>query len=201
MDVAERLFAAQGFDGTSVRDIAHDAGVNVAMISYYFGSKEKLMEALFLHRISAGRLVLEHLLNDKEMHPMAKVEAIIEGIVDRMLQHHSFHRIMFREQLVANNEAVARLIIDMKLKNLEIVGKIIAEGQRKKVFVKGIDVALTMMTVIGTIYQAATTSTYLHISHPPETAISPEAYAATTKKKLKAHLKHTLKAILTYDGQ
>ncbi|WP_431212540.1 TetR family transcriptional regulator [Puia sp. P3] len=43
---AEKLFAEKGFDGTSVRDIAQLAGVNLAMISYYFGSKEKLLEAL-----------------------------------------------------------------------------------------------------------------------------------------------------------
>ncbi len=47
MNAAEKLFAVNGFDGTSVRDIAQEAGVNVAMISYYFGSKEKLMEAVF----------------------------------------------------------------------------------------------------------------------------------------------------------
>ncbi|MES1161400.1 MAG: TetR family transcriptional regulator, partial [Bacteroidota bacterium] len=41
--VAEELFGENGFDGTSVRDIAHKAGVNLAMISYYFGSKEKLL--------------------------------------------------------------------------------------------------------------------------------------------------------------
>ncbi|HNP53387.1 MAG TPA: TetR family transcriptional regulator [Ferruginibacter sp.] len=39
---AEILFADKGFEGTSVRDIAKQAGVNLAMISYYFGSKEKL---------------------------------------------------------------------------------------------------------------------------------------------------------------
>ena len=38
--VAEELFALHGFDGTSVRDIAEKAGVNLAMISYYFQSKE-----------------------------------------------------------------------------------------------------------------------------------------------------------------
>jgi len=46
LTVAEQLFAEQGFDGTSVRDIAQGANVNLAMISYYFGSKEKLLEAL-----------------------------------------------------------------------------------------------------------------------------------------------------------
>ncbi|MFK4985547.1 TetR family transcriptional regulator, partial [Klebsiella pneumoniae] len=44
--VAERLFSEQDFDAVSVRDIAKEANVNVAMISYYFGSKEKLLEEL-----------------------------------------------------------------------------------------------------------------------------------------------------------
>jgi AcrR family transcriptional regulator len=37
---AESLFSQKGFDGTSVRDIAEAAGINTAMISYYFGSKK-----------------------------------------------------------------------------------------------------------------------------------------------------------------
>ena len=36
LDVSERLFSEKGFEGTSVRLIASEAGVNVAMISYYF---------------------------------------------------------------------------------------------------------------------------------------------------------------------
>ena len=55
--VAEKLFGDQGFDGTSVRDIAQHANVNLAMISYYFGSKEKLLEALLEQR--ANYTILE----------------------------------------------------------------------------------------------------------------------------------------------
>ena len=40
------LFNSKGFDGTSVRDIAARAGVNVALISYYFGGKKSLLESL-----------------------------------------------------------------------------------------------------------------------------------------------------------
>ncbi len=47
LDTAESLFSRKGFEGTSVRDIAEAAGINTAMISYYFGSKEKLMEQIF----------------------------------------------------------------------------------------------------------------------------------------------------------
>ena len=43
---AEKLFAEKGFAATSTRDIAKNAGVNVSMISYYFGSKEKLFEEI-----------------------------------------------------------------------------------------------------------------------------------------------------------
>jgi AcrR family transcriptional regulator len=42
LDVAARLFAAHGLEGTSVRDIAKEAGLNLSLVSYYFGGKEGL---------------------------------------------------------------------------------------------------------------------------------------------------------------
>jgi AcrR family transcriptional regulator len=45
LDAARRRFAADGYAATTVRDIADDAGVNVALISRYFSSKEGLFEA------------------------------------------------------------------------------------------------------------------------------------------------------------
>jgi len=42
LDAALALFAAHGFAGTSTRSIASSAGVNLAMIHYYFGNKEQL---------------------------------------------------------------------------------------------------------------------------------------------------------------
>ena len=46
LDVAENLFAKHGFEGTTTRAISDQAEVNIAMLSYYFGSKEKLLEAV-----------------------------------------------------------------------------------------------------------------------------------------------------------
>jgi AcrR family transcriptional regulator len=198
LEVAERLFAEHGFEGTSVRDIAQEAGVNVAMISYYFGSKEKLLQAIFNYRSTAGRLFLEHIVADKSMHPLDKIDALADGMVDRMMQHKTFHRVMQQSQMIANNEEVAQMIKQMKQKNFELVNKIVAEGQQKKVFVKGIDTGMLMMTVIGTIYQATTGSVYFKNPHDPSKG---EEYSEFMKKKLKAHLKHVLKAVLTYEGK
>ena len=52
LEVAETLFAEKGFDGTSIRDISKVAKINIAMVSYYFGSKEKLLESLILFKTS-----------------------------------------------------------------------------------------------------------------------------------------------------
>lgn len=45
LDAARRRFAEDGYAATTVRDIADDAGVNVALINRYFASKEGLFEA------------------------------------------------------------------------------------------------------------------------------------------------------------
>jgi AcrR family transcriptional regulator len=50
LDSAEQLFAKLGYSATSFRDIAVDANVNPALISYYFGSKRFLHEAVYKRR-------------------------------------------------------------------------------------------------------------------------------------------------------
>jgi AcrR family transcriptional regulator len=49
MKVARSLFAELGFSGASTRKIAEKAGCNVAMIGYYFGSKEGLLDQILDH--------------------------------------------------------------------------------------------------------------------------------------------------------
>ena len=46
LDAAAKLFAERGFDRTTVRDIAGEAGVNQALLFRYFGTKEALFEAV-----------------------------------------------------------------------------------------------------------------------------------------------------------
>lgn len=200
LEVAERLFAGRGYEGTSVRDIAQEAGVNVAMISYYFGSKEKLLHAVFSNRITSGRLMMAHLVADKELSPLEKIDALVENMVERTLQHSNFHRVMIRAQLTGEHDELTKLMLETKLKNMELVAKIIAEGQKKKVFTKGVDVPLLMMTVIGTVYQAAAGSAYYKMASSKED-LPEEAAQDMLKKNLKQHLKRLLKATLTYEGK
>src|SRR5271163_4408111 len=51
LDTAEELFARSGPAAVTLRSIAAAADVNVAAVNYYFGSKEKLFEEMFLRRV------------------------------------------------------------------------------------------------------------------------------------------------------
>ncbi len=84
----------KGFDGTSVRDIAGHASVNRAMISYYFGSKEKLLIALIEHRAGYTRGILEELAKDENITPFEKMDRLVDMYVDKISQQFkiSLHR-------------------------------------------------------------------------------------------------------------
>src|SRR5215213_2696286 len=106
INTAEKLFANRGYDGTSIRDIAEEAGVNIAMISYYFGSKEKLMQALFEERASYIKLKLENLLKNEKLTPWEKIEIIIDEYVNRIAQKQQFYKIMAYEQILKKNTGI-----------------------------------------------------------------------------------------------
>src|SRR5665213_227556 len=50
MDAAERLMADSGFAGVSVREVSAEAGTQISAITYHFGSKEHLLDAIFARR-------------------------------------------------------------------------------------------------------------------------------------------------------
>ena len=67
LDAAERLFMAHGYDGTSMRQITSEAGVNLAAVNYHFGAKETLMQEVFRRRLDW--------LNDERMRVLDDLEA------------------------------------------------------------------------------------------------------------------------------
>jgi len=193
LEAAEELFAEKGYEGTSVRDIANRAGVNIAMISYYFGSKEKLLESLIQYRAGYTSDLLDALKKSPDDDPVRKIEKVIDLYVDRILTHHRFHNIMSRQLSMISEKNIKNQMIEIKKQNLEIIKKIIEEGQRKKMFRK-VDIELTVASIVGTISQVTLSkSFYCQLMHIPE--ISFDEYSIRIKNRVKKHLK---KLIITY---
>ncbi|OJW85274.1 MAG: hypothetical protein BGO69_06560 [Bacteroidetes bacterium 46-16] len=196
IETAERLFAAKGFEGTSVRDIAQEAGINIAMISYYFGSKEKLIEAIFAYRISYTRLTILNVINDEAMSPTEKLERIIDSYIDKMMKNQCFYRLMAQERSILEVQNISELIYDSKARNMEMVKKILQEGQKKGEFRKNIDVALLMATMIGTSNHF-TSSQAFYRRYNNLKDMSDEDFQKYLKKKLGTYLKTLFKSLLT----
>jgi AcrR family transcriptional regulator len=73
LDAARRRFATDGYAATFVRDIANDAGVNVALINRYFTSKEGLFRACLLGAVDElKRTVPDDMTLDEMPHAMAR---------------------------------------------------------------------------------------------------------------------------------
>ncbi|HTM64845.1 MAG TPA: TetR family transcriptional regulator [Flavipsychrobacter sp.] len=198
LEIAERLFATNGYEGTSVRDIAHEAGVNIAMISYYFGSKEKLLQSVFEMRVQFIQVQLESMLSNEQLSPLEKVYQFLDNFVERMMNQQQFHKIMVREQIAQKYEPITKLILDAKKRNQELVKKLITDGQKKGVFKKNVDLSLVLITVIGTANQMISTQhIYREINNLEH--LSDEDFQKLIRKRLSVHLKTLFKAILTYE--
>ena len=84
LDAAEQAFAEFGFAGASLRQIVADAGVNLATVYYYFGSKRGLMAAVFSRRFGPlAQAQLESLKRFQQQTPgqPVLVEKILEALI------------------------------------------------------------------------------------------------------------------------
>ena len=153
LEVAEELFAQKGFEGTSVRELAKKAKINVAMISYYFGSKERLFESLVEFRAGFMREKLQLLHREEGMDPMSKMERLVDYYVDRVTSNNRFSRILHRELSLQQRSEMHHAITDILLRNANEMRGIIHEGIHKKVF-RDIDAEMLIATLVGTTMQA-----------------------------------------------
>jgi len=193
---AEKLFAEKGFDGTSVRDIAQLAGVNLAMISYYFGSKEKLLEALIEFRAMYAYGILEELNKNESLSPWDKIDRLVEFYVDRILNNLPFHNIMYQESATNyRSEEIKQKVITIKMRNLDQITKIIADGQQKKLF-RQVDIPMTVGTIMGTISSYTQSRSYSCLILALQENVNDDTYRQRLAVRLKSHLKQLLRAHL-----
>ena len=98
VDAASFLFFQKGFHGTSVRDIARRASVNVSLISYYFNGKQGLLEyAVTNYFETYMKLLEEELEHNSSLTTIKKMKKVIEVIIKYRTEHFQLTSFIHRE--------------------------------------------------------------------------------------------------------
>jgi AcrR family transcriptional regulator len=88
LDAAEALFSRHGFYGVTVRQVAAEAGVDTALIHYYFGAKRELFDSVFARRAEVvNQERLDAMAAYQAAHPNdMTVEGVIEAFIGPLLE-------------------------------------------------------------------------------------------------------------------
>jgi AcrR family transcriptional regulator len=150
LDVAEKVFADLGYDGASTRTISGEAGVNMAMLNYYFGSKEGLFLKVFERKINSFRTLLQNIGNDETMTAWDKLDKCIDNYVERIIANNCFQKLINREVSMNKRGDLTDKIIEILMVNVYEVKRIMEEGVNNGLFHADADIPLVIATLFGT---------------------------------------------------
>jgi len=150
LDVAERIFSDLGFDGASTRMISGEAGVNMAMLNYYFGSKEGLFLAVFERKISSFQELLQNIGSDESITSWDKLSMFIDSYVERVVVNNCFQKLINREMSISKRSDLTDKITTILMTNVTELKKIFDEGIKNGSFYKDTDTQLLTATIFGT---------------------------------------------------
>ena len=86
-EAARKLFTQKGFAATRTRDIAEEAGINLALLNYYFRSKQKLFDLIMLENFRQFIQGISVRVYDETATIDEKIEKIVTAYIDFLTQH------------------------------------------------------------------------------------------------------------------
>ena len=145
---AAKLFAAAGYAGTSLRQVAREASVTPAMVSYYFDDKWGLLEAVLLEGLELVLASLRETLQSAEREDPL-LPRFVRAYVGVLNAHPWIPRLVVQE--VISKDTPLRELFVQRFANqaLALVGPMLQEEIRVGRLRRDLDPRLTVMSVIG----------------------------------------------------
>ena len=145
---ATKLFAARGFDGVPVDDIAQEAGVNKAMINYHFGGKRQLYRAIVTSTFAEIIAGAESLAASPRPVP-ALLRDLVALIGEMTGRHPHFPAMMLREVL-SGGRRLDRELVAKPVRVLSAVRQIVERGVRDGTL-RPVDPLFTHLGLLGSL--------------------------------------------------
>jgi AcrR family transcriptional regulator len=154
LDAAVRVFARQGFHACRVSDIADEAKVAYGLVYHYFGSKDEVLDTLFLERWNVMLTLIREV--DAEPIPVrAKLLSIASFIVDSYRHDPDLMKVIIVEVTRAAN-SFGQTHIGHIREAYELIGEIVVKAQAEGVFKPEIEARFAAMAFYGAIEQLLT---------------------------------------------
>ncbi|MDQ7949259.1 MAG: TetR/AcrR family transcriptional regulator, partial [Pedobacter sp.] len=131
-----------------------ESGANMAMINYYFGSKEGVFLEIMESRISGFKTQLNQIAEEK-ITAKDKLLKVVSVYASRIFSNVCFHKMMHRELLQTQRPEIFTQVKEAMAQNLEVIESIINNGIKEGSFRK-VDVRMLIVSVMGTINMVAT---------------------------------------------
>jgi AcrR family transcriptional regulator len=152
LEVASKEFARSGLGGARVDRIAEQAGVNVRMLYYYYGSKDDLFLAV-LERAYAAIREAEQGLELDQLDPVEAVRRLVRFTWGFQLEHPEFITLLNSENLHKGRHlAQSKLVAGLHSRLLELIGRLLERGATSGDFRRGVDPMQLYITIAGLGY-------------------------------------------------
>jgi AcrR family transcriptional regulator len=194
---AEKLFAEKGFDATSTREISAAANVNISMISYYFGSKEQLLEKLFEYRMKESTDFIEEIMEKDDLNEWEKLMMLIKSYIARVQNLKDFYSVLQTEQITNKNPQITEFLKNSKLGFLKAYEELLKKGFEKGIFTKKPKVEFLHTTAFGTVFYAFNSAELYREFE--KNKLNENDFKIKFFEDLKQHLKQVLKDLLGYE--
>lgn len=96
-EAARKLFTKKGYSATRTRDIAEEAGLNLALLNYYFRSKEKLFDIIMLETLLQFMKGVKTLLSTESTSLEEKVSVFVSNYIDLLIRQPDLPLFIFSE--------------------------------------------------------------------------------------------------------
>jgi TetR/AcrR family transcriptional regulator len=148
LDAAEGLFAAQGFARTTIKQIGREAGVNSALLYYYFGDKERLYHEV-LQRLMAGLVERTMSQLQGEGDPVTRLRRFVAAQAEVLASRPTFPKLIMRELVDHDASHAVTQVRQLSATSFRRLCELVQEGQRAKVFRPDLDPRFAAVSIVA----------------------------------------------------